>query len=63
MNLILPHLNVLILFLSGVAVAVVLFVAIGLLLDLVPRDLDKQQKPRPPRRSWLWRFLHLRASN
>ena len=63
MNAVLPHLNVLILFLSGVAAAVVLFVTIGLLLDLVPRE-GSQKKPQSLKHpSWLWRLFHLGLSH
>jgi hypothetical protein len=61
MELVLSHLNVVVLFVSGVAVAVVLFVAIGLLIDLVPRESEKPSAP--PRHSWLWRFFHLGLSH
>jgi hypothetical protein len=63
MNLLLPHLNVLILFLSGIAAAVVLFVAIGLLLDLVPREVEKRPDSSRKRGWWLLRLFHLGLSH
>ena len=63
MDWLLPHLNVVVLFMSGIGAAVVLFVAIGLLLDVVPREAERPHEA--PRRQgfWLWRFLHLGSSN
>jgi len=64
MDMVLPHLNVVILFMSGVAAAVVLFVAIGLLLDIVPREAPHQQQEHAIKHdSWLRRLFHLGLSH
>jgi len=63
MDLVLSHLNVVILFLSGVAAAVVLFVAIGLLLDVVPREVNGPREASQKHGFWLWRLFHLGPSH
>lgn len=64
MDMVLPHLNVVVLFMSGVGAAVVLFVAIGLLLDVVPREAPHpQDQPAVKQTSWLWRLFHPRLSH